>query len=690
MPIEITREQQELRSRLKSDTRFHDKIKALAMDRARFSDKHISQRYERWRDAEKQHLAYLNEGEKDKEGKLLQPFDRSIVVPYSYALLQTRLTFFFLAFASNNPIVPVQGVGPKDIAPAKFMELIQSHQMSETQGLAVLYSWLQDAERYGVGFLKNVWHETAEMRWVSERQPVTILGLKIRDRYVREKKKITSYEGNLPINVSPYNAYPDPRVAVHDIKHMEFFGHQFHRSYNWLKQQEKFIESYFNIDAIPLKSTTKVFEETNTTEGFNRQNRNQSALPEIVGTPSLTPTMTVTGGSSSSGSGYVDTDRGFISLIEMWVRVIPKEFKLSDSSDPEEWLITVANGDTVVKCEPSIYSELPFFALEPNPDHQSPFNLGTMEMTKGLQDHLSWLYNSHADNVRKIINDSLIVDPSAVVMDDLVNNAPAKIIRLKETAYASMGRNRPITDYIQQLQVNDITRFNMQDADQVIGLMQRTSATPDNVMGIVEEVKRTATETSSTIELATSRLKLTAKLYSILGVVPWYKAMGFNSQGLMTEDRYYRITDILAQEFGYDPKVIENRILIRPEDAYGNFDYQYPTLDLPLDKANLARAWQEVLGAVAQNPALQQKFDQVAIFKRVLYNLGISNFSEFEVRVESDEQVAREAERGNLAPVNELLSGSANMEELSGRLNAEFGSPNGLPTLDQRQANEGV
>lgn len=639
--IELDKEQEALRHRIMDDRVFHDKLVVLVRDRAVYSGRHINQRFDAWRKAERQHLAYVDVDETDKAGNQIFTGAKDIIVPYTFAVLQTRLTYFFFSFVSKNPMVPIYGRGPNDFIAAKLMEVVQDYQVSEMKAALVLYCFLQDCERYGLGIIKNVFYNASEKRWVTKRDPVQFMGIKLFDRITRSREDVVTYEGNLPVNVSVFQFLPDPRVNVSDVKNMEFCGHKFVESHNSLLKKENNNE-YFNVDKIPYNNTDTRTRPYDSAEKFS----NDSDLSKIVGVSSAANEL-IGDPSVAMTKDSVNHD-----CVEMVIRLIPSEHELGKSKYPEEWIFTIAENSTVIKCEPSIYSEMNYYVGESNPDHASPFNKSTVDMTNGLSDTLSWLFNSHMANVRKIINDSVIVDPSIIELTDILKKSPVKIIRVKE---AHWGEKGAIDAGIKQLQINDITRGHIQDSQVVMNLIQRVTAATDNIMGMTEEVKRTATETSSTINLATARLKLNSFLYFISAIKPWWKASVFNNQALLTEERYYKITDDMAKDLGYDPEEIKRRVLVKPEDLYGNFDFDIPPMDMPIDKANMAKIWREIIMDVVNNPMLQNRFDIMPMFKQMVYNLGITNMRDFEIKtkVMPDEKVQQLAKDGAIAPLDQ-------------------------------------
>ena len=61
----------------------------------------------------------------------------------------------------------------------------------------------------------------------------------------------------------------------------------------------------------------------------------------------------------------------------------------------------------------------PIACIAPDFDGYSVAPLSRLEMLQGLQTTVDWLFNSHIANVRKAINDMLIVDPYMLNMKDL-------------------------------------------------------------------------------------------------------------------------------------------------------------------------------------------------------------------------------------------------------------------------------
>jgi hypothetical protein len=199
-----------------------------------------------------------------------------------------------------------------------------------------------------------------------------------------------------------------------------------------------------------------------------------------------------------------------IDVVWMYWTLIPKDQKLGSSEYPEKWLIGMA-ADKVLICAKPLslnHNMYPVAVCAPDFDGYSSTPVSRLELMYGMQEALDWLFNSHIANVRKAINDMLIVDPSLVNMADLEDPKPGKLIRMRRSAWG-----RGVENAVKQLGVTDITRSHIQDASSIIDYMQRTSAATDSVSGMIRKSgeRVTAAETKSTQQSALSRLTKAAK-----------------------------------------------------------------------------------------------------------------------------------------------------------------------------------
>src|SRR5690606_41679232 len=96
-------------------------------------------------------------------------------------------------------------------------------------------------------------------------------------------------------------------------------------------------------------------------------------------------------------------------------------------------------------------------------------------------------------NVRKTLNDTRLVDPTAVVLKDLqaAIDGAGGIVRLKPTAYG-----RDVRTFLMQLQNFDATRTHIGDIQFIERMLQTCGGVVENIIGQQSSSSRkSATET---------------------------------------------------------------------------------------------------------------------------------------------------------------------------------------------------
>jgi hypothetical protein len=269
---------------------------------------------------------------------------------------------------------------------------------------------------------------------------------------------------------------------------------------------------------------------------------------------------------------------------------------------------------------------------------------GLMDYLGPLQDTISWFVNSHTDNVRKALNDMFVVDPNAIEMQDIKNPNPGKLIRLKQSAIGLDVRS-----VVQQLEVRDVTRGHMTDANTFMRMGQFLSAVNDNVMGIQDfGGRKTATEVRTVGEAAASRLAALSRLISAQQMTDDTEQMSLNIQQFQTMEFYLQV---LGEEARSTPQ------LISPGELVGDFWYPIHDGTLPIDRIAMLDVWKEIFAIVAQSEVLQARYDIGKIFEYMADLGGATNIKGMEIQpggLQPNAQVADGAQAGNLIPASVL------------------------------------
>jgi len=626
---------------LKPDSQDHKDLLTKIYNRARESSNEMKKRHDSWKKIDHSLTAYvpLDDAEsitKQKDSR--KPV--SIVVPYSYATLETLLTYFVSAFL-DMPIFRYEGSSPADLIGAIMLEKVIEHHSMYFKHALNLHTQYRDSLAYGFGAVATGW----DKKWgfKTEIQPDGFFS-QIFSKFINTGQKRVNvetilYEGNTLRNIDPYLYLPDPNVPTHEVQRGEFVGWIEPLNKMRLLEMEREDDSIFNVKYITTNyQGYSQFNLTRGSSGTGRYDRDGSAT-----------------------GGYATTTTTPIDVIWMYVNLIPKEWKLGTKEYPEKWLFGLA-ADKYVICAKKLglnHDMYPVSVSAPDFDGYSTSPISRLEMLYGLQETLDWLFSSHITNVRKAINDMLIVDPSLINIADLEDPKPGKLIRMRRTAWG-----KGVENAVKQLPVTDITKQHISDAGYIVDLIQRVSAATDAVSGVIRKTSErvTAQESKSTQASALSRLAKAAKITSLQSMFDIGLMFASQCQQLMTNDMYVKTTgtwqELLIKEYGPDV----SRLKVSPNDLVISYDLIIK--DGSVQTSEQSDNWVQLFQIICQQPALFQNFDVVRIFKHIARVMGAKDINEFilqhgqvpqiNAQVQPQAKIDKGVQAGNLVPTGQL------------------------------------
>lgn len=616
---------------LKPGSNFHNKLRTKIWQRAQESRHEISKRFSSWREIDKTLTAYIPL--KDKEEALKKKDSSkpvSIVFPYTYSMLEALLTYLTMAFF-QDPIFQYEGVEDDDTIGAMLLELVIRLHCIKNKVPLNIHTALRDSLGYGIGVAIPGW------RQLYGRKPVkssVLTQSELGDQTTNEVHMVDSllFEGNDLSNIDPYMWLPDPSVSSSDIQDGEFVGWVDRDNYmNLLSEENQPNSNLFNVKYLKAKKDKR---STLALDQSDRQTRH--------------------GGSNELNKSMTNTTNP-VDNIKMYINLIPKDWGLSDSEYPEKWYFELAADDVIIVCERADHNHgmYPISVSSPEFDGYSITPIGRMEVLYGLQHTLDFLFNSHIANVRKAINDMLIVDPYLVNMNDLKDPQPGKLVRLRRPAWG-----RGVDKVVQQLAVNDITRLNISDSAYITQWMDRISGADQSMQGALRMTgpeRLTGAEFQGTRGSAISRLQRIAMIIGMQFMQDVGTMFAVHTQQYMSQDTYIRIVgryaDQLTKTFGGKP-----RTKVTPYDLAVNHDLIVRDGSIP--GGNFSSSWIELFKTIGTSTELSQRFDVTRIFMYIAQQLGAKNVEDFRRNINQiqsqtmpDETVSREVERGNMVPV---------------------------------------
>jgi len=619
---------------LKPGSEIHNNIRDRLLKMAQDSYSAMECRVGAWQEMDRTLTAYIDLDDEEKEIKSQDPRRPvTIVVPITYATMETLLTYQVAAFL-EDPIFRYEGTGPEDTIGAILLERNIELQVRRMKTALNLHTMWRDALAYGFGVVAADWEKVKGFKTVEKNTGFVseVFNRFIPGRTVQNREMKTLYEGNILYNIDPYNYLPDPNTSLENIQRSEYQG--------WMDRTNRItlLSDENDVDSILFNVRYLVHSGDNRSKNFR--------------------TATETGRWDKTG-WTDDTPRetgNIVDVLHMYVNLVPSEWGLGDGDYPEKWYFALAGDAVLIAAQPTglDHNRFPLAVDCPNYDGHSIVPIGVLEVMHGLQGTADWLYRTHVANVRKAINDMLIVDPYLVNYNDLKTPEPGKLVRMRRAAWG-----RGVKEAVQQLAITDITAQNIPDISFIKQLSEEVTGAVDQLKGIRRRTSErvSATEAQQVHSSALSRLEKYARLSSIQSHFDLAYLFAAHTKQLMSEEVYVNMIGRLSEELFAEYGTDQTRVKVSPKDI--DIDVDVMPHDGSIPGSSDGQAWAKVFEILASHPVISQNFDIVRVFKHLTRQLGARNVNDFvrrdvNTRVLPEETVQEEERKGNLVPIGGL------------------------------------
>ena len=624
---------------LKPGSKIHERIITRVMNRARASKDAMSSRHSTWNKIDEMLTAYIPTSDAEKKVKdkdSTKPI--SIIVPYSYANLETILAYQTKAFLAS-PIYQYEGVGPEDIIGAKLLEIVVNQQARHYKHMLSLHTGFRDGLAYGIHASYVPWDTKHGKKVVRSESPIydssgEVIGTK------KDKKNVDAilFEGNKIKNIDPYKYLPDVNVSAEHVQDGEYVGWFEDDNINNLLTEEN-QGGIFNVrylrDGLGNTASQSIFSvddskrdkfNVRTSDSLTKENRNK------------------------------------VILIHMYINIVPREWGLPGSEsnkggkNPEKYFFLIGNDRILLDAKPLglNHNMFPVAINAPDYDGYSVSPISRLEMSYGLQEVLNWVFNSHIANVRKSINDMFLVDPSLINMEDMANPEAGKLIRLRRAAWG-----RGVANAVTQFPVSDVTKNHIAtDAPFIMDLMQKVNASSDASMGVMMGgERRSAAEFNGTMGSLISRLEHISSITSTQYLQDIGHLCASHTQQLMQESTFVRAVgtwpEVLTKEYGE-----AGGVNIDPYAIIADFDVEFKDGSHGDADADTLNFWSNMFGYISKDES--GRFDVAKIFQHIARLSGAKDVASFlsqpvpAAGLTPDETVRQEVQAGNLVPAEEV------------------------------------
>lgn len=569
-----------------------------------------------------------------------RPTYRTIKVSYSYAVMMAELTYEATVFLARDPIFQVEGQTPEAVDGEMALETYLQYQLRHGGAIPYLYQAIRDSLQYSQAIVGICWEDSQ----------TTIASLY--NDTTEGKKKLRTVEadvftflGNRVYGVRPHDFIFDPIFSFATFQKGGYCG-------EFSTAGRETVLRGFSDDSY-IKENKKAFEESNVKSGFlyrwenTRGSNQEDEIHPLAGR--FDDDL-----DSHYGRAFRDKkgDQPYAcEILDLYVKLIPKEWGLTKSDRMSIWQFRVANGEVILSVRPcdNLHGQFPYAVKPGDIDLYRVSPISPLERAMPFEETMNWLINSHFYNVRQHLNNRTVVDPSRIMIQDMVRRHPSGMIRVKPEAYGQEVRNA-----IYQLQLGDVTGQHLNDMRVVEEIGQKVLGTNDNVLGQVHPGgRKTATEVRTSTSFSTNRLKVAAEYGSSLFWSQIAAQMISNTKQYLDAEMHFRVTSSNeARRFTtINPDVIASSFLYKPVDG-----------TLPIDRMGQS----QVMGQLFQQllSAAPYKYDGDKMLRYLAELLGARNIPLFELT--PDEQLQRQIAAGNSVPLSQTGGQGGGPQEIPG------------------------
>lgn len=618
---------------LHPDGESHTKLLQFLLRLVNASYNEMHKRHSQWQEVDRKQTAFfdLTEGKFDKT-KTDREIQRenpgkpvSIVLPQSRATKEVMLTYYTAAFL-QSPIFRYQpSADPNDTLGVLLLEsLVEAQAVRQKMAINLHTLWSDDLS-YGFGAVAPI--------WIKEK------GFRTRKGQQVERVK---YEGSALISIDPYNALPDPSVPITDTKRTRWWGWLDRTDYMSLLDLEKQDDTLFNVRYLGRAETGK----SKFYSGGNTGRHDKTSFSADINDP-------------------VTAFNNTCDVIWLYVKLIPKQFKLSSYDYPEIWRFGIVGDRFIISASPlrADLNQIPVCTAASKWDGHSLVVPSSMEVSYPIQHAIDWLWGSRISNLRKAINNMLLVDPSLVNINDVLDTSAGMVARMRAAAW---GRGQ-LNDAMKQFEVKDVTSGHINDILFLVGLDDRFSGVGDQMRGIQPRTgeRVSSAEARFSASAGVSRREKDAKFMGIQAHYDIALWLASNTLQYSSEEMYVKILgqyeDVLQQEYGDAvTRDAVGNLFVKTDLSELDVDFDVIVQDGTVPTGEYADVWERLMSNAAAHPEIYQRLDFVRIWLHVARLLGAKNPQDFlkpmnmQMQVVPDQVAAAQEQSGNFVPLEGL------------------------------------
>jgi hypothetical protein len=590
-------------------TPFHEALLNKCVKLVNESRQTMGKNYAKWDERARVYSAEHIEDEEDRRSKEDKE-PAKMLIPFSAAQVNTFIAYCFMLFYQRPNFFEFLPTGSEDYEIRDISERSLNKDLSANKFELVLYQFLLDIARFGLGVFKHGWVEETVHVLAPTFNEVEGEQIQGDDEY----QEFPSFIGNKIVAISPYYVFPDCRLPL--TRH----------------QEGEFCASDDEVTMMELQA--------------------QEARGEVAGIKFVEP-LTASAVSSrgkasrfvSINKQYPDKTSGLACRTECQIKIIPNKFELDDGKMlgdedfPVMYNVQYVNDQRIISVEPAnnFHSEFTYDLAQFTPDQHYQINKSLADQIGPIQEVMDWFINSRIAAVKRTLENNLVVDPTGVDMTTVTNRSPIILLRRQ------IGRGG-IDRFIKPLPVIDATGGHMNDVSQLSGIMQTITGVNEMALGKHSTGRRSATQDRAVAQGSSMRLTTECKLIWIQAIEPMGKKLLINQRQNISPTQFF---GLLGDKESQDPQSAQQLFMAFKSSAFALIaqnDFFVFDGTLPSDKQFLAQSLQELAQIAMANPqaALELDIDMKKLLKEIYALRGVNGILRFQLTPEERQQKQQE------------------------------------------------
>lgn len=532
--------------------------------------------------------------------KLSKGKPRRFILPITATHVHTMTTFLAQTLFGDDTPHKVDAGGPDDDGPSRYMnELLKWNSEQQTVGMYQIgFMWIENSLTYNRGIfydcfapiMKSMWQDVPKLdedgdpEADDEGNPIT------------EPQKIKTRTGgyNRMELVSPYDFYMDPLMPIYRMQEGRFAGHRLNKTWVELKGRSE-------LDAAdPMYLSPRAVAELKKKPSKSIAYPTSSTASGPTGQDLISRTAYERGKVATPVDSRADAkDPGVIDFVELWVKIVPKDYDIDERTDPEIFQLTLGNEKEPMSFNESTYehSMFPYSVGEARPSPFYQFSPSWVMILKNLQDYVDYLKNRHQEAISRTVGNIFIAKGNLIDIEDFEDpEKEGKFINILPE-----GQNMDINNIVKQVPMIDMTEGFLKEMQGFISFAEATSGANQNLQGQAGSEGQTATAFTGTQQMAAGRLSAIARLLSVGALVPQTKRFVANFQQFFDDTLYRKVVGMDEQtgnEFSDGEFAITNDVI------QGTFTFRAHDGALPGPDAKMVAALTRTLEGMQQFPGV--------------------------------------------------------------------------------------